>query len=88
MKLKWTDDAPLVKQKRGMYMKGKIPKSTYFDKFGPNGSFTKAAEGSSKITQFFPKKNHESNNLPSDWNEVLDDSDDSDVEYETQSLLN
>ncbi|CAJ0851303.1 13432_t:CDS:2, partial [Entrophospora sp. SA101] len=84
--LKWTDDALLVKQKRSMYMKGKTPKSTYYDKYGPSGSFTKAAEGSSKITQFFPKKSQESNNLPSDWREVLDNSDDSDIEWETQGI--
>ncbi|CAJ0844310.1 9325_t:CDS:2 [Entrophospora sp. SA101] len=61
--LKWTDDALLVKQKRGMYMKGKSPRSTYYD-------------------------NHESNDLPSDWREILDNSDDSDIEWETQGLFN
>jgi len=33
-------------------MKGKIPKSTHYDKYGPNGSFTKAAIGVEKITNF------------------------------------
>jgi hypothetical protein len=69
-------------------MKGKIPKSIYYDKYGPSGSFTKAAEGSSKITQFFPKKSHESNDLPSDWREILDNSDDSDADWEAQDLFN
>ncbi|CAJ0838087.1 12669_t:CDS:2 [Entrophospora sp. SA101] len=60
--LKWTDGASLEKQKRGKYMKGKTPNSTYYDKYGPSGTFTKAAEGSQKITDFFQSK--ESENLP------------------------
>nr|CAG8612592.1 4606_t:CDS:2 [Entrophospora candida] len=39
----WKDDNLLERTKRGPYMKGKIPKSTYYDKFGPNGVFTKVA---------------------------------------------
>src|SRR5947208_1614326 len=30
------------------YKKGKIPKSTYYDKYGPNGTLTKAAVGTKK----------------------------------------
>ncbi|CAH1768764.1 178_t:CDS:2, partial [Entrophospora sp. SA101] len=29
---------------------------------------------------------HESNDLPSDWREILDNSDDSDIEWETQEV--
>ena len=35
-------------------MAGKTPRSTYYDKWGPSGSFTKSAIGTSKITSFFP----------------------------------
>ena len=76
LELKWTDDASLEKQKRGMYMKGRIPKSTYYDKYGPSGTFTKAAEGSQKITDFFQsEKSESSNNLLGDWEEVMGDDD-------------
>ncbi|RIB06441.1 hypothetical protein C2G38_2046787 [Gigaspora rosea] len=53
-------------------MKGKIPKSTYYDKYGPNIIFTKAAVSTKKITSFFTSPQ------PSDSNyleEILDDSD-------------
>ena len=52
IELKWTKDAILEKQKRGKYMTGKLPKSTYYDKYDPSDIYTKAAEGSSKITDF------------------------------------
>ena len=39
-----------------MYMISKLPKSTYYDKFDPSGIYTKAAEGNSKITEFFKHK--------------------------------
>ncbi|CAB5200022.1 unnamed protein product [Rhizophagus irregularis] len=38
-------------------LKGKIPKSTYYDKYGPNGILTKAAAGTEKITNFFKISN-------------------------------
>ena len=57
-------------------MKGKTPNSTYYDKYGPSGTFTKAAEGSQKITDFFQSK--ESENLPGDWEKIMDDEDDED----------
>jgi hypothetical protein len=53
----WKDNNLLEKTKRGPYMKGKIPKSTYYDKFGLKGMFTKAAAGSKKITSFFKNNN-------------------------------
>jgi len=48
LSLVWTDDNQLKKTKRGPYMTSKIPKSTYYDKYGPNGIFTKAAAGTKK----------------------------------------
>ncbi|PKY44369.1 hypothetical protein RhiirA4_458651 [Rhizophagus irregularis] len=41
----------------GPYKIGKIPKSTYYDKYGPNGILTKAAVGTEKITNFFKISN-------------------------------
>ncbi|CAG8748595.1 14251_t:CDS:2, partial [Rhizophagus irregularis] len=35
---------------------GKIKKSTYFDKYGPSGSFMKAAKGTIKISTFMNNK--------------------------------
>ncbi|PKK56343.1 hypothetical protein RhiirC2_721924, partial [Rhizophagus irregularis] len=51
--LVWKDDNQLEKIKRGPYKIGKTPKSTYYDKYGPNGTLTKAAAGTEKITNFF-----------------------------------
>ncbi|RGB42597.1 hypothetical protein C1646_750781 [Rhizophagus diaphanus] len=55
--LVWKDDNQLEKMKRGPYKIGKIPKSTYYDKYGPNGILTKAAAGTEKITNFFKISN-------------------------------
>ncbi|CAJ0857956.1 2339_t:CDS:2, partial [Entrophospora sp. SA101] len=65
------DEAELDKldTKRGPYMKGKIPKSTYYDKFGPNGMFTKAAAGTKKITSFFKNNNDAQEGILSDIEE-------------------
>jgi len=51
--LVWRNDNQLEKIKRGPYKIGKTLKSTYYDKYGPNGSLTKAAAGTKKITNFF-----------------------------------
>ena len=67
--LVWTDNTHLEQKKRGPYLTGKIKKSTYFDKYGPNGSFTKAAKGNTKITTFMNKDKP----VPDDFIEVLDD---------------
>ena len=71
-KLVQSDNAEFEQKKRGPYLAGKTKKSTYFDKYGPNGSFTKAAKGTSKISTFF-KKNQ---STPEDFEEVLDDMED------------
>jgi len=52
--LKWNADNEFEKKKRGLYKASKISKSTYYDKWGPSGSFTKSAISTSKITSFFP----------------------------------
>ena len=51
--LKWRADASLEKSGRGPYNMGKTPKSTYYDKWGPSGSWTAAAKGSPKLERFF-----------------------------------
>ncbi|GES96660.1 hypothetical protein RCL_jg14675.t1 [Rhizophagus clarus] len=53
----WKDDNQLEKMKQGPYKIGKIPKSTYYDKYGPNGTLTKAATDTEKITNFFKISN-------------------------------
>ena len=57
-----------LRKKRGPYLTGKTKKSTYFDKYGPSGSFTKAAKGTKKIT-FLIK-----NSIPDDFDKILGDS--------------
>ncbi|CAB5168984.1 unnamed protein product [Rhizophagus irregularis] len=68
--LTWSDNTHLEKTKRGPYLTGKIKKSTYFDKYRPNGSFTKAAKGTIKISTFINNKP-----IPDDFEDVLDDMD-------------
>ena len=72
--LVWSDNAHLEQKKRGPYLTGKTKKSTYFDKYGPSGSFTKAAKGTIKILTLMNK--HRS--TPIDFEEVLDDMEDED----------
>ncbi|CAI2182780.1 8828_t:CDS:2, partial [Funneliformis geosporum] len=45
--LVWKNDNGLEKTKRGPYKIGKTPKSTYYDKYGPNDLFTKATDSQS-----------------------------------------
>ncbi len=67
------------KKKHGPYLVGKIKKLTYFDKYGPSSSFTKAAKGTANILTLINK--HQL--TPIDFEEVLDDAED-----EEQNLLN
>ena len=46
-------DAKLERSRRGPYKVGKPPKSTYYDKWGPSGSWTMAAKGTPKLESFF-----------------------------------
>src|SRR5215470_14807751 len=48
-KLVWSSNAQLEQKKRGPYLTGITKKSTYFDKYGPSGSFTRAAKGTLNI---------------------------------------
>ena len=57
--LMWNKDACLKKKMRGPYLTGPIKKSTFYDNYGPSGKWTKAAEGTSKLTNFFSSKNKE-----------------------------
>ena len=67
--LVWSDNAHLERKKRGSYLAGKIKKSTYFDKYGPSGYFTKAAKGTARIITFINKNP----STPEDFDEILDD---------------
>src|SRR6266498_2116275 len=75
LELIWTKNAQLEKNKRGSYLTGKTKKSTFYDKYGPSGSFTLAAKGTAKITKFLRPINNDAT-LPDDFLEVLDDADD------------
>ncbi|CAG8604006.1 9947_t:CDS:2 [Racocetra fulgida] len=55
--------------------------STYYDNYGPNGVFTKAAVGTKKITSFFTSPQ------PSDPNDLEEISDDSDSEPDSYALM-
>ena len=61
-------------------MKGKILKSTYYDKYGPNSSFTKAAASVKKITNFFKVRDNAQNKAqgPESENTKSDSSDSND----------
>ncbi|KAF0395345.1 hypothetical protein F8M41_010265 [Gigaspora margarita] len=86
LNLMWKNDSQLEKIKRGPYMKGKTPKSTYYDKYGPNGTFTKAAAGTKKITSFFNNvESQVANSQPSESNDLDEDEISSDSESETNS---
>ena len=56
-KLTWKKNNQFEKMKHGQYLKRKTPKSTYYDKYGPNVSFTKVAADTEKITNFFKVSN-------------------------------
>jgi hypothetical protein len=78
-KLTWKKNNQFEKMKRGQYLKGKTPKSTYYDKYGPNGLFTKAAADTQKITNFFKVssiQDTESNSNNPNLDQTLSDSDD------------
>ncbi|UZO29111.1 uncharacterized protein OCT59_022601 [Rhizophagus irregularis] len=79
LELTWSDNTHLEQKKRGPYLTGKIKKSTYFDKYGPSGSFTKAAKRTMKISTFMNRNQ----TIPDDFVEVLDD-----LDEEEQNQLN
>ncbi|CAG8724465.1 10503_t:CDS:2, partial [Cetraspora pellucida] len=62
----------------------KTPKSTYYDKYGPNGIFTKAAVGTKKITSFFNNVGPQiTNSQPLEPNELDEISNDSGSETDS-----
>ncbi|CAG8768508.1 9615_t:CDS:1, partial [Funneliformis caledonium] len=63
--LVWKDNAVLNKRKRGPYLAGPIKKSTYYDKWGPNGTFTIAASNTKDITGYFFSTKDSNNNISS-----------------------
>ena len=54
--LEWRPDAKLEKSRYGPYKVGKTLKSTYYDKWGPSGSWMMAAKGTPKLESFFNQK--------------------------------
>jgi hypothetical protein len=62
----------LEKTKCGLYLAGKIKKSTYFDIYEPSSCFTKTVKRTAKISTFMNK--HQS--TPIGFEEVLDDMED------------
>jgi hypothetical protein len=72
--LKWRPDAKLEIEKRSPYKVGKTPKSTYYDKWGPSGSWTEAAKGTQKLERFFSRQvgsmQERSQNISSDEEEA------------------
>ena len=69
IELVWSDNAYLEQKKRELYLVRKTKKLTYFDKYRPSSSFTKATKGTAKITTFMSKRQ----SIPDDFDEVLDD---------------
>ncbi|CAB4483663.1 unnamed protein product [Rhizophagus irregularis] len=70
LELIWKKNAHLEKKIRRPYLTGLTKKSTFYDNYGPSGKWTKAEEGTSKLTSFFSPKNKEIEILTEDdgWN--------------------
>ncbi|CAI2195692.1 4570_t:CDS:2, partial [Funneliformis geosporum] len=75
-KLAWKKDSKLEKTKRGRYMTGKIPRSSYYEKYGPTGLFTKAAVNTKKITNFFKINDQAANVQLNEIEQISSDSED------------
>ncbi|CAG8722950.1 9111_t:CDS:1, partial [Acaulospora morrowiae] len=74
LELVWKDNTVLENQKRGPYLVGPTKKSTYYEKWGPNGAYTIATKGTKKINEYFSSRDDSnSNSLFSD--EVLNNVD-------------
>ena len=78
--LVWKNDNELENTKRRPYKIGKTPKSTHYNKYGPTGSFTKAAAGTKKITSFFMKNDTQATDSQSSEPIEIDASSDSESE--------
>src|SRR5437868_14643325 len=79
-KLVWSNNACLEQKKCGPYLTGATKKSTYFDKYEPSGSFTKAAKGTMNILTLINKQITQD-----DLDEVLDNMEN---EYNDQVDIN
>ena len=66
----WSDNAYLETNKREPYLTEEIKKSTYFDKYGLSGLFTKAAKRIVKITNYLNKSTLD------DFTKILNDTED------------
>ncbi|CAG8754314.1 2803_t:CDS:2, partial [Rhizophagus irregularis] len=68
-----------IYQKIKKFWLGKTLKSTYYDKYDPSGSLTKAAAGTKKITNFFNNSDIQATNLQlfnqDTLNDILSDTD-------------
>ncbi len=76
LKLVWKKDSELEKIKRGRYVTGKTPRSSYYEKYGPTGLFTKAAVNTKKITNFFKISDQVANIQLNEIEQISSDSED------------
>ncbi|CAB4402431.1 unnamed protein product [Rhizophagus irregularis] len=58
------------------------PRSTYYDKWGPSGSFTRSAIGTSKITNFFSTQSNTDDEIINLDHDIVDESEQSESEEE------
>lgn len=82
--LKWRPDAKLEREKRGPYKTGKIPKSTYYDKWGPSGTWTKAAKGTPKLESFF---NQQDGSMQEGYQNILLDEETSALTWPSENMV-
>ena len=75
----WSEQTKENKKRKASYLE--TSNAIYYRKYGPSGSFTKAAKGSFLITQYFVKKNEmENTETKSNYTETESNSDINDNE--------
>ncbi|CAB5357482.1 unnamed protein product [Rhizophagus irregularis] len=87
-KLEWNVNNEFEKKKRGPYKTRETPRSTYYDKWGPSGSFTRSAIGTSKITKFFPTQSNTDDEIINLDHNIVDESEQSESEEENLCDVN
>ncbi|CAB4474979.1 unnamed protein product [Rhizophagus irregularis] len=87
-KLEWNVNNEFEKKKRGPYKTRETPRSTYYDKWGPSGSFTRSAIGTSKITKFFPTQSNTDDEIINLDHNIVDESEQSKSEEENLCDVN
>ncbi|PKY56955.1 hypothetical protein RhiirA4_508603 [Rhizophagus irregularis] len=87
-KLEWNVNNEFEKKKRGPYKTRETPRSTYYDKWGPSGSFTRSAIGTSKITNFFPTQSNTDDEIINLDHDIVDESEQSESEEENLCDVN